>query len=45
MLGRGRVEEALQSEWGRLFAQWEHLEPDEEGYKGVSSAEGLSLPR
>jgi uncharacterized protein (DUF362 family) len=30
--GNARVLEALQSDWGRLFHNWEHLEPDEQGF-------------
>jgi hypothetical protein len=29
---RGRVQEALQSDWGRLFHNWERLLPDERGF-------------
>ncbi len=35
MLGRPRVEAAMQSEWGRLFANWEDLEPDEQGFADI----------
>lgn len=34
-VGRQRVNEALQSEWGRLFAAWETLTPDDEGFKNI----------
>lgn len=33
--GAGRVLEALQSEWGRLFYNWEKLVPDEKGFPEV----------
>ncbi len=33
--GRGRVEEALRSRWGRLFHNWRDLEPDEQGWPEV----------
>ncbi|MFH0983332.1 MAG: DUF362 domain-containing protein [Planctomycetota bacterium] len=32
VIGRKRVEEALRSEWGRLFANWETLSPTEQGW-------------
>ncbi|MEE9609140.1 MAG: DUF362 domain-containing protein [Myxococcota bacterium] len=35
LVGRRRVEEALDSEWGRLFANWERLAPDERGFADV----------
>jgi hypothetical protein len=34
---RERVEEALQSDWGRLFHNFERLLPDEEGYPELGS--------
>ena len=34
-IGKNRVEEALHSEWGELFANWEHLEPDAQGWPSV----------
>ncbi len=34
-IGRERVDEALNSEWGRLFANWETLSPDEKGWAQV----------
>ncbi len=33
--GNRRVHEALQSDWGRLFHNWEKLEPDENGFPGL----------
>mgnify|MGYP000707665317 CR=1 FL=1 len=35
--GRRRVQEALRSEWGRLFHNWEHLTPDEQGWRDVGA--------
>ncbi len=32
------MQEALNSEWGRLFQNWEHLVPDERGYPAVGDA-------
>jgi hypothetical protein len=51
--GSRRVLEALQSDWGRLFHNWEQLEPDERGFphlgppprgfvRGVGSHLGLA---
>jgi uncharacterized protein (DUF362 family) len=34
-VARKQMEEALQSEWGRLFRNWEQLVPDERGYPDV----------
>ncbi len=36
--GQGRVEEILASPWGRLFANWERLTPDERGWPDVGTA-------
>ena len=36
--GKGRIEEALQSRWGRLFHNWERVEPDEQGWPEVGTA-------
>jgi hypothetical protein len=33
--GGGRVRQALRSDWGRLFRNWESLEPDERGFPDV----------
>ena len=30
-----RVHEALRSEWGRLFHNWEKVQPDEKGWADV----------
>ena len=38
--GNGRVHEALRSEWGRLFHNWEKLTPDERGFPDVGPAPG-----
>ena len=35
LVGRRRVQETLNSEWGRLFANWERLAPDERGFADV----------
>jgi uncharacterized protein (DUF362 family) len=35
--GNNRVHEALQSDWGRLFHNWEHLQPDENGWGEVGA--------
>jgi hypothetical protein len=34
-VGRKRVDEALHSDWGRLFANWERLAPAERGWDDV----------
>ncbi len=36
--GNSRVYEALRSEWGRLFYNWEKLTPDENGWPEVGEA-------
>jgi uncharacterized protein (DUF362 family) len=36
--GQRRVHEALASEWGRLFHNWEHLTPDDKGWPEVGQA-------
>jgi len=35
VVGRQRVDAALHSDWGRLFHNWEHLTPDESGWRDV----------
>jgi uncharacterized protein (DUF362 family) len=35
--GRQRVHQALHSEWGRLFNNWETLSPDEHGWQQVGA--------
>jgi hypothetical protein len=35
LLGRGRVKQALESKWGRLFHNWERVKPDAAGYPDV----------
>jgi hypothetical protein len=35
MQGNNRVHEVLQSDWGRLFHNWEKLSADSEGYKSL----------
>jgi uncharacterized protein (DUF362 family) len=32
---RAQMQRAMDSEWGRLFANWERLEPDERGFESV----------
>ena len=34
-VAKKQMEAALQSEWGRLFRNWEQLEADERGYPEV----------
>ncbi|MDP8243588.1 MAG: DUF362 domain-containing protein [Candidatus Hinthialibacter antarcticus] len=36
--GTSRVQEALRSDWGRLFHNWENLKADEKGYPEVGEA-------
>jgi hypothetical protein len=36
--GNRRMHEALQSDWGRLFHNWEKLVPDEQGWPDVGTA-------
>ncbi len=36
--GNGRVHDALRSHWGRLFHNWERLEPNEEGFTELGDA-------
>ena len=38
VLGRRRVQAALASEWGRLFANWGRVKPDGRGYPDTGSA-------
>lgn len=35
--GRARVQQALKSSWGRLFQNWEKLQPTEAGYEDVGA--------
>ncbi len=44
MRGRSRMREVLDSDWGRLFRNWETLEPDERGFPTVG-AEPARLKR
>ncbi len=37
-VGRQRVDEALVSEWGRLFANWEQMESDGNGFTEIPEA-------
>ncbi len=36
--GNKRVYECMQSDWGRLFHNWENLQPDEQGFLEVGEA-------
>ncbi len=40
LVGRGHVKAALESDWGRLFQNWEHLEPDAQGFPSVAGEPG-----
>lgn len=42
--GEQMMSDALQSEWGRLFANWEQVQPDELGWPDVGQ-EGVRLER
>jgi uncharacterized protein (DUF362 family) len=42
LIGKRRVDEALDSPWGSLFAQWGRIDPDDEGYKAESLAGAAS---
>jgi uncharacterized protein (DUF362 family) len=35
LVAKGRMRSVLESEWGRLFANWEQLSPDERGFPSV----------
>ena len=37
-LGRQRMRAVLASDWGRLFQNWEHVTPDESGFRDVGTA-------
>ena len=45
VVGRGRVNNALNSPWGRLFHNWEWLTPDEGGWKDVGPAPASAAKR
>jgi hypothetical protein len=38
LVAKRRVREVLASDWGRLFASWETLTPDERGFASVGDA-------
>lgn len=40
LFGRSQMQEALESDWGRLFQNWEHLTPDERGFPSVDGPPG-----
>ena len=44
-VGRDRVDEALNSDWGRLFSNWEQLSPDAAGWADVGAAPAKSRRR
>jgi len=39
-MGAHHVAEALRSQWGRLFTNWENVRPDENGYPDLGSTPG-----
>jgi uncharacterized protein (DUF362 family) len=43
-VGRQRVDDVLSSEWGRLFANWENIVPDAQGFKDIPAG-GAKLTR
>jgi uncharacterized protein (DUF362 family) len=44
LLASGRMGKVLDSNWGRLFHNWEHLTPDERGFESVGE-QGAGVPR
>ncbi len=38
LIGKARVDAILEREWGRLFHNYEHLEPTETGWDSVGQA-------
>jgi len=44
-IGKDRVNEALFSEWGRLFFNWETLSPDEEGWSDVGPSPEIAMKK
>ena len=40
LVGRSQVKAALESDWGRLFQNWEHLESDARGFPSVEGEPG-----
>jgi uncharacterized protein (DUF362 family) len=42
-IGKERVDEALYSDWGRLFFNYENLTPDEQGWPDVGPSPELAL--
>jgi hypothetical protein len=44
-IGKPRVDAAFQSDWGRLFCNYETLEPTETGWENVGSAPAPELRR
>ena len=45
VVGRRRVNAALNSPWGRLFHNWEGLTPNDEGWRDVGPAPARSAKR
>ena len=43
-LGKDKMRQALDSDWGRLFRNWERLTPDKQGFSGVGE-EAAELKR
>ncbi len=44
-IGKERVEQALFSEWGRLFFNYENLTPDEQGWPDVGPSPEIALKK
>jgi uncharacterized protein (DUF362 family) len=44
-VGKARVDAALQSDWGRLFQNWEQLEPDAKGWRDLEGLPAAELKR
>jgi uncharacterized protein (DUF362 family) len=40
MNAEGQIKQVLDSPWGRLFENWEHLTPDDNGFPNVGEAPG-----
>lgn len=45
VVGRGRVNTALNSPWGRLFHNWEGLTPNQDGWRDVGPAPARAAKR
>jgi hypothetical protein len=44
-VGKARVDAALQSDWGRLFQNWEQSEPDAKGWRDLEGLPAAELKR